>query len=82
MPRPTVTKITLEIDGGPTTIEVDPTDTMALFFTDNAINYFLVSHYYARGELTQATAVVSDWNATTLGVAIRKRPNCTYEVIS
>ena len=82
MARPTITKITLEIDGT-TSIDVkNPEDTMALFFTDSAIKYFMVSHYYARGEETQATAVEKDWNADLLGVAVLKRPNCTYEVVT
>lgn len=47
MSRSKVTKITLEIDGKDI-VEIDPNDTDALFFTDQAVRDILAP-YYATG---------------------------------
>ena len=82
MARPTITKITVEIDGK-TTIEIkDPGKTAALFFTDSAVKDILAGYYNSTGATTTASDLVNKWdNVYPDALGVIKRPNCTYEVL-
>lgn len=79
MSRPKVTKITLEIDGKET-VEIDPNNTDALFFTDQAVRNLLVPFYSTGGGKGKGVNPFSKWNTLdstgTLPAYMIKIPNC------
>jgi hypothetical protein len=79
MSRAKVTKITLEIDGKDT-IEIDPNDTDALFFTDQAVRDILAPFYSTGAGSGTGVDPDSKWNTPdTSGILpayLRKIPDC------
>ena len=86
--RPTLTKITLtyEVEGQTFTKEVDPTQSIALFWADHSVLNLLASFYrpdhpshYKHPTLTEA-AILQMWNTPTasghLPVVMDKQPGC------
>jgi hypothetical protein len=80
MSRPKVTKITLEIEGKKDPVEIDPTKTDALFFTDQAVRNFLVPFYSTGAGSAKGVDPVSKWDTAdstgTLPAYLVKIPNC------
>ncbi len=82
MSRSKVTKITLEIDGKET-VEIDPNNTDALFFTDQAVKNILAPFYATGAGSGKGIDPVSKWtNVTKTGTQpayLRKIPDCILE---
>lgn len=82
MSRSKVTKITLEIDGKET-VEIDPNNTDALFFTDQAVTNILVPFYATGAGADKGIDPISKWNSITKSgtqpAYLRKIPDCILE---
>jgi hypothetical protein len=61
MSRSKVTKITLEIDGKDT-VEIDPNDTDALFFTDQGVRDILAPYYATGAGAGRGIDPLADWD--------------------
>ena len=79
MSRPKITKITLEIDGKET-VEIDPDNTDALFFTDQAVKDILAPFYATGAGSGKGVDALSTWTTPTatgdLPSYLRKIPDC------
>ena len=79
MSRPKITKITLEIDGKDT-VEIDPNNTDALFFTDQAVKDILAPFYATGAGSGKGVDALSTWTTPTstgdLPPYLRKIPDC------
>lgn len=82
MSRSKVTKITLEIDGKET-VEIDPNNTDALFFTDQAVRNFLAPFYTTGAGAGKGIDPISKWSTITtsgtLPAYLIKVPDCTLK---
>jgi len=79
MSRSKITKITLEIDGKDT-VEIDPNNTDALFFTDQAVRDILAPFYSTGAGSGTGVDPDSKWNTPdatgTLPGYLLKIPDC------
>jgi hypothetical protein len=79
MSRPKITKITLEIDGKDS-VEIDPNNTDALFFTDQAVRDILAPFYATGAGSGKGVDPDSKWNTPTskgtLPAYLLKIPDC------
>lgn len=79
MSRAKVTKITLEIDGKKT-VEIDPNNTDALFFTDQAVRDILAPFYSTGAGAKTGEDPDAKWNAEdatgTKPAYLIKIPDC------
>ena len=64
MSRPKITKIQVWIDGkGP--IDIDPANTDAIFFTDQAVRDLLAPYYSTGKGAGRGIDPLAEWNTTT-----------------
>jgi hypothetical protein len=64
MPRPQITKIQIWVNGkGP--IDIDPANTDAIFFTDQAVRDILAPYYSTGAGAARGIDAIAEWNTPT-----------------